>query len=307
MNESPSHSSVRRRSRGSSRARRRKHTIIVIAFSATAVAFAASFVAGNAWGLHRMRAFAARAGAAQNEPSDRVARATALDAIDEAVTANYEGRKDQALAAIERARAADPAAPALDILRAQLALEAGNIGEARSFALASKQRQENVAGASLFLALDAWSGRGADDARQSQAIDTANLYFVEGAEANLFDSSLWFFWGDLLRSAGREKEGQMRASEALHRLNLWDSHLMLSLWLVSAADEGGLDLGEITMSGENLPARGALRALTQAVAEGIDPKLSFVALQSFLTLKQAEMMSAEMNFLFGRNVLSPLP
>ena len=163
----------------------------------------------------------------------------ALDQMDEAIRAKHEKRTTGALAALDRARRADPSVPGLDVAFAEIALNERQFIEMRAAAAAAEKKDDHAAGASTLLGMDKWINRGASDREMSSAADAASTHFAEAIEVDYFYAPAWFFWGDVLRYAGREDEGRARAQAALYRFNPWDSSDVISAKTVFASAEAG--------------------------------------------------------------------
>jgi len=109
----------------------------------------------------------------------------------------------------------------------------------RAAAGAAKKKDDHAAGASILLGMDKWINRGASDREMSSAADAASTHFAEATDSDFFYAPAWFFWGDVLRYAGREDEGKDRALAALHRFNPWDSSDVIAAKIVFASAEAG--------------------------------------------------------------------
>jgi len=105
--------------------------------------------------------------------------------------------------------------------------------------MAAKAKNDHAAAASVLLGMDKWIARGPSDRETSSAADAASAHFAESAKMDYFHAQVWFFWGDVLRYAGREDEGMDRALAALHRFNPWDSSDVIAVKIVSASAESG--------------------------------------------------------------------
>lgn len=196
----------------------------------------AGFLAGYWWHSSGARA--------QREGVDR-ARAvsaatwTAVDAIDEAVRAKYEKRASGALSALDRARRADPAVPGLEVVFAEIAFDEKQFAEMRVAAAEAKKKSDHAAAANVLLGMDKWRDRGRRDREMAAAADSACVYFDDAAEEDFFAAQARFFGGDVLRYAGREKEGGRRALSALHRFGPWDSSDVIAAKAILASAEAG--------------------------------------------------------------------
>jgi len=171
---------------------------------------------------------------------DLQARGAALKLLDEAIRARFEERVNGALAALDQARRTDPSLPGVDVSFAALALGEKQFAEMRTAAIAAKGKNEHGAAANVLLGMDKWIARGPSDREMSAAADTASGYFREAIEADFFHAPAWFFWGEVLRYAGRESDGHIRALSALHRFNPWDSCDVLSAKVVFASADAGV-------------------------------------------------------------------
>ena len=224
-------------SRRWSSARRRHEQATRIFLLVAALLAVASFFGGYAWQSKKTKTRAAAV--IDRAPDNTEARSAALVALDEAITAKSEKRTTGALAALDRARRADPSIPGLDVAFAEIALNEKQFIEMRAAAGAAKKKDDPAAGASVLLGMDKWINRGASDREMSSAADAASAHFAEATETDYFHAPAWFFWGDVLRYAGREAEGRGRALSALHRFNPWDSSDVMAAKLVFASAEAG--------------------------------------------------------------------
>ena len=174
-----------------------------------------------------------------DKAADLQARGAALELLDEALRAQREQRINGALSALDRARRTDPSLPGVDVSFAALALGEKQFAEMRAAAMAATTKNDHAAAASVLLGMDKWIARGPSDREMSAAADAASGFFSEAIEADFFHAPAWFFWGDVLRYAGREREGYLHALAALHRFNPWDSADVLTAKIVFASAEGG--------------------------------------------------------------------
>lgn len=195
----------------------------------------AGFYGGYTWQPKKTKAPAA----VEAQPTDTAAREAALTALDEAITAKHEKRIAGALSALDRARRADPSVPGIDVSFAEIALNEKQFIEMRAAAGAAKKKVDHAAGASVLLGMDKWINRGASDREMSAAADAASAYFAEAIESDYFHAPAWFFWGDVMRYAGREDEGRECALAALHRFNPWESSDVIAAKIVFASAEAG--------------------------------------------------------------------
>ena len=224
-------------SRRWSSARRRHEQATRIFLLVAALLAVASFFGGYAWQSKKTKTRAAAV--IDRAPDNTEARSAALVALDEAITAKSEKRTTGALAALDRARRADPSIPGLDVAFAEIALNEKQFIEMRAAAGAAKKKDDHAAGASVLLGMDKWINRGASDREMSSAADAASAHFAEATETDYFHAPAWFFWGDVLRYAGREDEGRDRALAALHRFNPWESSDVIAAKIVFASAEAG--------------------------------------------------------------------
>jgi hypothetical protein len=202
-----------------------------------ALAVFAAFASGFAWrSSHGLRSGSS---VEADKAADLQARGAALELLDEALRAQREQRINGALSALDRARRTDPSLPGVDVSFAALALGEKQFAEMRTAAIAAKGKNNHAAVASVLLGMDKWIARGPSDREMSAAADTASGFFSEAIEADFFHAPAWFFWGDVLRYAGREREGHLRSLAALHRFNPWDSADVLAAKIVFASAEAG--------------------------------------------------------------------
>ena len=202
-----------------------------------ALAVFAAFASGFAWrSSHGLRSGSS---VEADKAADFQARGAALELLDEALRAQREQRINGALSCLDRARRTDPSLPGVDVSFAALALGEKQFAEMRTAAIAAKGKNNHAAAASVLLGMDKWIARGPSDREMSAAADTASGYFSEAIEADFFHAPAWLFWGEVLRYAGREREGYLHALAALHRFNPWDSADVLTAKIVFASAEGG--------------------------------------------------------------------
>lgn len=198
----------------------------------------AAFVFGFAWqSSHETRGGPPRS--APDHAVDLQARAAALQLLDEALRAQREGRINGALSALNRARRTDPSLLGIDVSFAAFALGEKQLAEMRTAATAAAARNDDAAAANVLLGMGKWIERGASDREMSSAADAASAHFSDATEADFFHAPAWFFWAEVLRFAGRERDGHLRALAALHRFGPWDSADVLTAKIVFASAEGG--------------------------------------------------------------------
>ena len=199
---------------------------------------AAAFVFGFAWqSPHKSGGGTARS--TPDKAVDLQARAAALEFLDEALRAQREGRINGALSAQDRARRADTSLPGVDISFAALAFGENEFAEMRAAATAAAKKGDHAAAANVLFGMGKWIERGASDREMASAADAASAHFSDAIEADYFHAPAWFFWGEVLRFAGRERDGHLRALAALHRFGPWDSADVLTAKMVFASAEGG--------------------------------------------------------------------
>jgi hypothetical protein len=218
--------------------RRRKTRLESYLPLAAIVAVLVGLSGGYAWYSFKQRV-KSEAATATDQVADPAARMAALDLMDEAIRAKFEKRASGALSAIDRARRADPFVPGLDVAFAELALNEKQFIEMRVAAGAARKKNDHAAGAAVLLGIDKWLSRSASDRDMSAAADAASAYFAEATEDDFFAAPAWFFWGDVLRYAGREAQGRDRALSALYRFNPWDSADLLTAKAILASVEAG--------------------------------------------------------------------
>ena len=197
-----------------------------------------AFIFGFAWQSQQQ----ARGGvprAAPDRAVDLQARATALELLDEGLRAQREGRVNGALSALDRARRTDPSLPGVDASFAAIALNEKQFAEMRAAATAAAAIGDHAAAANVLLGMGNWIERGPSDREMASAADAASVRFADATEADYFHAPAWFFWGEVLRFAGRERDGYLRALAALHRFDPWESADFLTAKIVFASAEGG--------------------------------------------------------------------
>lgn len=259
-------------------------------------AVALAFVGGYEFGGPRT---AIRSAAKENlsrasAPSDSAARAAALDLLDQAYAARFEERPEDALALVQRARAADPNVPGVDLVVAEIAFDSRRFADLHKYAQRAVERKQYAGQAHTLLGLEKWLTREPDDLATASFFDDVSRLFNTASEKNYFDPLILFFYGDVLREAGQHDVGNQRAHEALHRLNAWDSSLLISLRAALAADEAGLPPGATDSPVTNLDARDAVLGLRAALIEGApDTGNKAGRLRDFLTFQQAKLLLSD--------------
>lgn len=248
------------------------------------------FLIGYLWASNARRPVTAPARVAI--AGEAPGRRAALDALDEAMQARYEGRTADALDALQRARTADPRTPGLDILLAEISSEDQNA--AMMLAAARKAEKDGAysAEAQFLMGLHRWMTRGPDARASSDAADTAVFHFTEANRADFFFAPAWFFSGDVSRYVGREAEGYRHAVGALHRLNPWDSHGIVDLKLSLAADEAGMPPPK-GKSPQADAGKQSVVALRRALVAGEDPRAPAASLGQFLTREQIKFLASD--------------
>jgi len=279
--------------RGWSPARRRRERATRIFILVAGLLATAAFFGGYAWQQKKTKLRATNS--VQRAPADVAARETALTALDEAITAKREKRTAGALSALDRARRADASAPGLDVVFAEIALNEKQFVEMRAAAGAAKRKGDHAAGASVLLGMDKWINREASDREMSVAADAASAYFAEATESDYFHAPAWFFWGDVLRYAGREDEGMDRSLAALHRFNPWDSSDVVSAKIVFASAESGGPVFGSLEAGEGSPCTQAVEdfgARNSAERADLASLAPFAARQAIVSLSFDPFLSA---------------
>lgn len=217
--------------KGSRKAARRRQRMFLLSAS---LAIALAFAAGYFWKSHVLHASRNPSPRSSVTPEDR---RKALAAIDDAARAKTEKRMAGRLAALERARQADPQMPAPDILLAEIAFESEKFDEMRAATASATAKGGYIADAELLLGLDKWVNRGSSSLTSSAA--NAAVHFAASSDADFAFFQAWFFWGDFLRYAGNEDEGRTHILSALHRLNPWDSYDVMAAKATFASAEAG--------------------------------------------------------------------
>jgi hypothetical protein len=265
--------------------RRKKQTAMRALFAAAFFLAVGAFAAGYFWKANSSRVL--RSAPPQDAASATSERKQALDFIDEAIRAKHEKRTSGALAALDRARKTDPSAPGLDVAFAELALNEKQFIEMRAAAEAAKRKDDHAAGASVLLGMDKWLTRGASDREMSAAADAASTHFAEASKSDYFYAHAWFFWGDVLRYAGREEEGRDRALAALHRFNPWESSDVIAAKIVFASAEAGVPIfGSLGAGEASLWAQAVedLGARSPGERQSLTLPVPFAARQTLLSL-----------------------
>lgn len=248
------------------------------------------FLVGYLWRSNAKRPVAVKArGPAAVETQGRVA---ALDAVDEAMQARYEGRTADALDALQRARTADPRTPGLDVLLATISFEDQNAAMMLAASRKAEKDGAYIAEARLLMGLHRWMARAPETTASLDAASAAGSQLSEAIRTDFFFAPAWFFSGDISRHAGREADGYRYLEGALHRLNPWDSRGIVDLKMALAADEAGMP----SPKGKSPQADAAMQAvvaLRRALAGGADFREPATALGCSLTRKQVEWLAAD--------------
>lgn len=256
----------RRRNRPPARTKR------VFAWVALVVCLA-SFSGGFLWKKLGSRSSRAQPNVADIAP-DPAARAEALREIDEALRARHEKRTSGALAALDRARRADPSLPGLQVAFAEIAFNEREFSELRKAAAAAQADATQSAAASVLLGVEKWLSRGGSDREMMSAADSASARFAEATETDFFAPAAWYFQADVLRYAGREEEGRVSAFRALVRYQPWDSPDLIAAKTIFASAEGGNTVfGSLAF----LPDSPWVEAVTDSAGRQVVPLCGFAA------------------------------
>lgn len=223
-------------------------------------------------------------------------REAALDAFDEAVRARHEKRMGDALAALARARQADPDVPGYHLLSAELALAQQQFPELRAASEAARAEGQYAAAAFVLLGIDTWLARGTSDNETLSAADRAGAYFAEATAADFFNAPAWLYWSDVLRLTGGAEKGHNDILGSLHRLHPWDSSGFLSAKLLLALDRSGapssVEAGErADFTG---PSSQALAGLLRALAAGSDPAPAVAQVRATYPDRQARQLLGDL-------------
>ena len=277
-------------------------------FTAAFILAVGAFAAGYFWKANSSRVV--RSAPPQDAALATSERKQALDFIDEAIRAKHEKRTSGALAALDRARRTDPSAPGVDVAFAELALGEKHFIEMRAAAEAAKRKDDHAAGASVLLGMDKWLTRGASDREMSAAADAASAHFAEATESDYLFAPAWFFWGDVLRYAGREDEGRSRALAALHRFNPWESSDVIAAKIVFASAEAGDSVFGSLEVGEGSPWAQAMEDFgTRSLEERKSPAslAPFAARQTLISLAADPFISGPKAVPVPQSALPKLP
>lgn len=278
-----------RHARQRSHIRRKQHQKRRLVWIAIAAFLVAAFGAGF---LLKTLAAARRNAARGAAPASVESRAEALRLMDDAMRAKYDGRSDDALAAVRAARAAVPDIPGADVVMAELALEAKQPGALRLAAEDALRRGQNPAEARLLLALEKWMTRGAGP-RSAEAVATAKQLMAEASDAGLSNMTVMFFRGDIEHYGGNESEAWRFLLGALHRQQPWLSSAILAAKMRLAADEaGGVPDAALPPSA----AGDALVALRRAAPSGSDARMPLAALRGAVTAWQMKNLFGDQAF-----------
>ncbi len=232
MERSPAQLVIRRRSaRHAARRRQRAfRALLWCGLVTTCLASAAGYALGRGWFGKAVDPATPSAVAVTDEQ-----RVQALQLIDQAVSARYEGRMQGAFNAISDACRLNPDAPGLDIFVGEVAWEQRNAEMVRRAALEALTRGHNESGARLLLALEKWMSRlGADTATVGSAV---RQMLIEAEEASPSNAAPFFFHGEISRLLGDGEGAHRKLLGAMHRQTPWASAALLEIKLQLAAAE----------------------------------------------------------------------
>lgn len=239
-------------------------------------------------------------------PTNGAARAKALEAIDEAITARSEDRLTGAYNALDRARTADPLAPSMDLLFAMLALKQGDAQSARLAVRSAIRKNQNLVDANVLLGVERWRARGPGNIETGTAAEEASRLFAEAVQADLFDSGAHFFWAEVLRGSGLEAEGHLHAVGALHRMNPWQSASIISAKAALAAEEFGQEFGAgvSTLPAQDIEIGDAAVKMRRAINDDAGKLPAAQNLRCRLTAAQARILASDSALSEARTLLS---
>jgi len=252
----------------------------------------AAFFGGLTWKKWMTKPAAVRPQAATQVATVQQ-QADALRLMDEAVKAKYEERYDDALRAVADARHADPQVHSADYISGEIALQRGESPNVKSSSLEAIRRGENVADATLLLALDTWMSRGQPE-RAAQAGAAATQMLEEACTEDLSSGEVRFFLGDLQRLLGQPASAHRSLLAGAARLSPWSSGQVILAKMQLAADEAGATANpiEIPSTAGNRAVLG-LRATARASQ---DPQTALEDVVACFTTRQTSALLADASF-----------
>ncbi len=213
---------------------------------------------------------------------------------DEAVSRAYrEEWRDAYIAAI-RARHHDPSLPRMEILIGQMLANQGHLFAASGYARAAQVRGESRGQASLLLGLEAWSRRGLLPTTLADAVNNSSLWLEDAASDAPSDAAPRFFLAELARLMGGRNSLDME--KALHRLQRWESFLVIQAKMHLASSESGglssaMDLGDGLRLDDSPQARSVRNMYRNAVAARQSDAAEREFRKVFTTLQVSQLMS----------------
>lgn len=250
-----------------------------------------AFGAGYLWQQLRAKSAAAGTMTQQTNPEQR---AQALELLDRAVAARHEELTNEASRLASDAQRLDPGVPGAALFLAEISLSAGDAEGVNAAAQKALAQEIYAADARLLLALVAWMLRGRTSAEEAGASSTQLL--SEASDAELANSQVRFFAGDVLRAIGRNAEAHASLIGSLHRQGPWDSAALLAAKLWLALEESGPDArsGAALATGREGEIYGAKAVqIKRAIREQADAVRSVSSLQSVFTAKQVAELSSD--------------
>jgi len=288
----PRITSTPRRSPSRSNQRAAQQRRRALAIGASTLLILAAFFAGLTWKKWKTKPTEVRSQAA-TQVATAQQQADALRLMDEAVKAKYEERYDDALRIVEESRHADPGIRGVDYISGEIALQRGESQIVKSFSREAIRRGENVADATLLLALDTWMSRGQPE-RAAQAGAVATQILEEASMKDLSSGEVRFFLGDLQRLLGQPASAHRSLLAGAARLSPWSSSELILAKLQLAADEAGATADSI-----EIPSTAGNRAVLRlgtALRHGQDPQAALDIVVACFTTRQTTALLADAYF-----------
>ncbi len=300
VQEAPAHSGrrfespdvLRERRHSRKRQQKRSQRTRIFALVASLLALVGGYAGGHLWVAWRSQ------GGDQPPPVSALRQAEALRVLDEAITAKY--RQDYATAKLRigDAMRLDPEVQGAEAILAEIAFAERDRQALHQHAERAVSRNSAAADAYLLLALDAWFARGVDR-NIAGAEARASDYLAKAAAIELENPDVSFFWGDILRTRGREEEAHRRIAGGLFRLNPAHSYYVVGNKMALAAVENGGPAVEgadkVPVDAPSVPGATALAEALRALRDNptADVNAQMITVASGLTGRQFRSIAAD--------------